>query len=236
MAVFPVLRAGSGPVVGFDLDLTLVDSAAGIGATVRAALAAEGYPQRPSDGELRPLIGIPLEATLAQVAPSADPVRVARRYRELYPTIGVPRTTVLPGVRQAFAAVRARGGHILVVSAKIEPAIRAVLDHVGLGSPPLAPDLVVGGLFAAAKGVRLRAAGADVYVGDHPADMQAARVAGAVGVGVTTGASAPEALRTAGADVVLPGVVAFAGWFDGWFDGWYADRAERGERRHGAGG
>ena len=48
------------------------------------------------------------------------------------------------------------------------------LDRVGLGEPPAAPDVVVGGLFAAAKGVRLRAEGAQVYVGDHPADMEAA--------------------------------------------------------------
>jgi phosphoglycolate phosphatase-like HAD superfamily hydrolase len=231
MAVLPGVRADHGPVVGFDLDLTLVDSAAGIGATVRAAFAAEGYPERPSDDELRPLIGTPLEAMLAEVAPRTDPERVARRYRELYPAVGVPGTTLLPGVREAFAAVHAQGGRVLVVSAKVEPAVRAVLEHVGLGTPLLAPDVVVGGLFGAAKGVRLRAAGAHVYVGDHPADMQAARAAGAVGVGVTTGASSPQALRAAGADIVLPGVIAFAAWFDGWYATWKArDRPGRSAR------
>jgi phosphoglycolate phosphatase len=206
-------------VVGFDLDLTLVDSAAGIGATLRAALGAEGLPERPSDEQLRPHIGIPLEATVATLAPHADAHRVACRYRQLYPALGVPGTRLLPGVVEAFAAVRARRGTILVVSAKVEPAVRAVLDHVGLAQPPLAPDVVVGGLFAAAKGVRLRAAGADVYIGDHPGDMEAASVAGAVGVGVTTGGSSAGALRAAGADVVLPGLTAFPEWFDGWFDG-----------------
>ena len=46
-----------------------------------------------------------------------------------------------------------------------------MLEHVGLATGEAAPDLVVGGLFAAAKGHRLLAEGADVYVGDHTADM-----------------------------------------------------------------
>lgn len=202
------------PVVGFDLDLTLVDSAAGIGATLRAALAAEGSCRRPSDERLHPYIGIPLEATVALVAPDADPARVAQRYRRLYPELGVPATTLMPGVPEAFTAVRAHGGRILVVSAKAGPAVHAVLEHVGLAVPPLRPDLVVGGLFGGAKGVRLRAAGATVYVGDHPGDMEAARVAGAVAVAVTTGGASADQLRAAGADVVLPGLTVFREWFD----------------------
>jgi phosphoglycolate phosphatase len=258
VVAMPVL---AGPVVGFDLDLTLVDSAAGIGLTLRAALAAAGSPTRPSDAQLWPLIGLPLERTVSLVDPDADAEEVARRYRELYPELGVPATTLLPGVADAFAAVRARGGRVLVVSAKVEPAVRAVLAQVGLASPPLAPDLVVGGLFGGAKGVRLRAAGADVYVGDHAGDMEAAHVAGGVAVGVTTGGTGAAALRTAGADVVLPGLSAFPAWLDGWLEGWpaaedggrsaasgaglddepgeghgEADRAQQGERCEAAGG
>ena len=209
--------ARGGPVVGFDLDLTLVDSAPGIGRTLRAALAAEGVPDRPSDELLRPLIGMPLEATIATVAPGTDARGIAERYRRLYPALGVPGTRLLPGVQEAFGAVRARQGRVLVVSAKVEAAVLAVLGYVGLGNAPLAPDLVVGGLFGRAKGLRLRAAGAHVYVGDHPGDMEAARVAGAVGVAVTTGGAGEAALRAAGADAVLPGLSAFPSWLDAWF-------------------
>jgi phosphoglycolate phosphatase len=207
----------AGPVVGFDLDLTLVDSAAGIGATLRAALAAQGVSRLPTDAELRGIIGMPLEASIETIAPEADVHAVAARYRQLYPRLGVPSTTLLPGVLETFATVRTLAGRVLVVSAKIQPAVRAVLAQVGLASPPVAPDLVVGGLFAAAKGVRLREAGADVYVGDHPGDMEAARVGGAVAVGVLTGGSDAEALRVAGADVVLPALTAFPRWLDRWW-------------------
>ncbi|MGZ4603497.1 MAG: HAD family hydrolase [Kineosporiaceae bacterium] len=218
--------ARGGPVVGFDLDLTLVDSAAGIGRTLRAALAAEGVPEQPSDEVLHPLIGMPLEATIATVAPGADARGIAERYRRLYPALGVPGTRLLPGAQEAFAAVHARQGRVLVVSAKVESAVLAVLGYVGLGNVPLAPDLVVGGLFGRAKGLRLRAAGAHVYVGDHPGDMEAARVAGAVGVAVTTGGAGEAALRAAGADAVLPGLSAFPSWFDAWFDAWSDARSD----------
>ncbi len=243
------------PVVGFDLDLTLVDSAAGIARTLRAALAEDPAGTAPTDAVLRPYIGIPLELTVRAVAPGADVDRVAARYRELYPAMGVPATTLLPGVHEAFAAIRARRGRVLVVSAKLESAVHAVLERVGLAVPGAGPDVVVGGLFAAEKGVRLRAEGAQVYVGDHPGDMEAAAVAGAVAVAVGTGSTPPPELVAAGADVVLPDLRAFPGWFATWFEGWNgsapagaglhgetgerdaeADRAQQGERREAAGG
>lgn len=195
------------PVVGFDLDLTLVDSADGIVATfVEAArrLAVEVDP-----GAVRQLIGVPLEATCEALLPAhlaADGVPI---YRELYPMLGIPGTTLLPGAAEAVAAVQAHGGRVVVVSAKIEPAVRAVLDHVGLEV-----DDVVGGLFAEAKGDALRAHGAIAHVGDHPADMIGARAARAAAVGVTTGSHDASALRAAGADVVLADLRDFPHWLD----------------------
>ena len=208
--------AVNGPVVGFDLDLTLVDSTAGIGRTMRAALSAERVgdwpPGEPTDDVLLRIIGIPLEASIGLLAPDADVDRVAATYRELYPDVGVPATVLLPGVPQAVEAVRAAGGRVLVVSAKTLAAVHAVLTHVGLE-----PDLVAGDLFAGQKGQLLLGEGAHAYVGDHPADMEAARVARATAVGVLTGSTDEEALRAAGADVVLPDLTAFPGWLAVWW-------------------
>jgi phosphoglycolate phosphatase len=210
-----------GPVVGFDLDLTLVDSAAGIAATMRAALAAEQAgnwpPGEPTDDVLRPNIGIPLEASVRLLVPDADVDGVVAAYRRLYPQLGVPGTVLLPGVAEAFAAVRAAGGRVLVVSAKTQAAVHAVLAHVGLGPGPLAPDLVAGDLFARDKGRLLLREGAHAYVGDHPGDMEAARVARATAVAVLTGGAGEEELRAAGANVVLPGLTAFPGWLASWW-------------------
>ena len=212
------MAATSPPVVGFDLDMTLVDSAAGIGATLRAALADVGGPDvdLPADSLVRPFIGVPLEDTVAALAPSLDLAAVTGRYRELYLAHGVPRTTLMPGALDAIGAIRAAGGRVLVVSAKAEAGVHEVLAHVGLTRGPLAPDVVVGWLFAAAKGERLRAEGAGVYVGDHPGDVEAARVGGTVSVAVATGPTPAGELARVGADVVLPDLTAFPAWFDGW--------------------
>lgn len=220
-------------MVGFDLDMTLVDSAAGIAATMAAALADLGFPAAVTPADVWPYIGVPMEGTTAALVPQADPHAVTRRYRELYSEVGLPSISLLPGVLETMQAIRDRGGRVLVVSAKIDAAVRAVLGRVGLDSGPLAPDEIAGGLFAGAKGARLAASGADVYVGDHPGDMDAARVAGAVGVGVATGPHTAAQLTAAGADVVLPDLMAFPDWLAGW---WPRVLAEDRTVSRGAGG
>jgi phosphoglycolate phosphatase len=199
-----------GPVVGFDLDMTLVDSVAGIAATLRVALGELG--RTVTDEQVWPTVGIPLEDALASFMPDVDAAAVTRRYRELYPDHGVAPITLLPGVVEAFEAVQRAGGRVLVVSAKAEFAVRAVLAHVGLDVPALRPDRVAGGLFGAAKGVVLREEQADVYVGDHPGDVAAARAAGAIAVAVATGPHTAEQLHEAGADVVLADLRQLPAW------------------------
>jgi phosphoglycolate phosphatase len=211
------MPSAPGPVVGFDLDMTLVDSSAGIAATLRQALTdVLGVPPDVTYDQIRPWIGLPLEDTVRGLVPGADPDAVAHRYREIYAVTGVPHTHLLPGVPETLRAIRDAGGRILIVSAKAEAGVHEVLAHVGLDTGDLAPDVVVGGLFAAAKGHRLLAEGADVYVGDHIADVAAARVAGATSVAVATGPSARADLVAAGADVVLETLRAFPDWLDTW--------------------
>ena len=202
-------------MVGFDLDMTLVDSAAGIAACLEVALAEQGLPM--DRDRFWPLVGLPLEDTLLALAPTVDLTLAVPAYRRAYPRLGAPAATRLPGAAEAIEAVHDLGGVVLVVSAKIETAVRAVLEHVGLAHGRSAPDQVAGGRFAAAKAPCLIEAGATVYVGDHPGDLEAARLAGALGVGVSTGPHGPAELQAAGADVVLPDLTGFPVWLDGWF-------------------
>jgi phosphoglycolate phosphatase len=179
------------------------------------ALAEQGLPM--DRDRFWPLVGLPLEDTLLALAPTVDLARAVPAYRRAYPTVGAPAATLLPGAADAIAAVHHRGGTVLVVSAKIETAVRAVLEHVGLTAGPSAPDQVAGGRFATAKAPCLVEAGATVFVGDHPGDLEAARLAGALGVGVTTGPHDADDLRAAGADDVLPDLTGFPAWLDGRF-------------------
>lgn len=193
-------------VAGFDLDLTLVDSADGIAATFVQASAGVGVAIEPAD--VRPLIGLPLEDTMRRLVPDQKIDQAVRLYRELYPSVGVPVSVALPGAREAIAAVREHGGKAVVISAKVESAARLLLEHVELNV-----DEVLGSRFAEQKGVALRERGAELYVGDHPADMAGAHSAEVHAVGVTTGFHDPPALREAGADVVLTDLLGFPSWF-----------------------
>lgn len=205
--VAPAEVPGVVPVVGFDLDMTLVDSSEGITARSVAVTAAD----------TRPYAGMPLELILAGLAPGTPPERVealAARYRELYPDLGVASVRAYPGAARALAAPAAHGGRSVVVSAKHTPNVHRVLAAAGLGGA-VAAAYVTGDLFAERKGVRLAELGATAYVGDHPGDVRAAAVAGAVAVAVPTGAHDAAALRAAGADVVLASLEDLPGWLTG---------------------
>ncbi|WP_199521375.1 HAD family hydrolase [Jiangella anatolica] len=193
--------------IGFDLDLTLVDSAEGIKVSMTEAFRRVGVDVDPQ--RLLPMIGLPLETTLRAFIDEDRVPEVRDLYRELYPTLGIPGTKALPGAVEAIDAIHAHHGTVLVVSAKIESAVRAVLAHVGL---PV--DDVIGERFAETKGAALQERGADVYVGDHPGDMVGARTAGVYAIGVTTGGHDAVALREAGADVVFADLLDFPYWLD----------------------
>jgi uncharacterized protein len=93
------------------------------------------------------------------------------------------------------------------VTAKNEANARATLDRLDLPA-----DVVIGNRWGAGKGEALLEHGASVYVGDHTADMLAAATGQATAVAVTTGADSEQALRDAGADVVLGDLTEFPDW------------------------
>jgi len=192
-------------VVGFDLDMTLVDSRPGILATLRALSAETGVTV---DAELVvDRLGPTLEDEMANWYPPEEVAGVCDRFRELYVDHGVPGTHPLPGALAALAAVSAADGRSLVITAKFEPNARQCLAHVGM-----TVDEVFGWRYGPDKAVTLTEQGARVYVGDTPTDMAAARAASVVGVGVPTGPHTADELLEAGADVVLPTLERFPAW------------------------
>ncbi len=198
-------------VIGFDLDMTLIDSRPGIGA-VLAALTAETGVQ--IDIPLvQSRLGPPLDVELAHWFPADEVAAMSDRFRALYPDLAIEPTPALPGARRALAAVRDGGGRTLVVTAKYAPNARLHLRHLGL---PV--DKVEGWRWAEAKGLALREHGASVYVGDHPGDMIGARSADAIGIGVTTGATSAAELQAAGASAVLDSLEEFPEWLSGHLD------------------
>ncbi|WP_432587858.1 HAD family hydrolase [Streptomyces sp. HD1123-B1] len=198
--------------VGFDLDMTLIDSRPGIKAAYEELSARTGTFV---DAELAVTrLGPPLEQELAHWFPDERIPEISDLYRALYPEFAIAPTAALPGAREAIEAVRRAGGRSIVVTAKHEPNAELHLSHLGI-----VPDAVVGWLWAEAKAEALREHGATVYVGDHTGDVRGARLADALSVAVPTGPCGAEELRQAGADVVLTDLTAFPAWLAEHLDG-----------------
>ncbi|MBT2416019.1 HAD family hydrolase [Streptomyces sp. ISL-12] len=206
------------PTVGFDLDMTLIDSRPGIHACYLELSARTGTHVDADLAVTR--LGPPLEQELAHWFPAERLAATADLYRSLYPEYAIAATPALAGAAEAIAAVRRAGGRAIVVTAKYEPNAKLHLDHLGIE-----PDAVIGDLWAEQKAVALREHGADVYVGDHLGDIRGARAADAYSVAVATGPYGVDELRAAGADTVLADLTEFPAWLDSYREGSAAARA-----------
>jgi uncharacterized protein len=187
--------------VGFDLDMTLIDSRPGVHAVTVQLSDELGIP---IDADLVvSRLGPPLETELAHWMPVADVPAAADRFRVLMAAFGAANCTPLPGAVEAVRTIRAAGGRVVVVTAKA-----AALAQISLAAAGIEVDAVHGWLWSEGKGAALRDEGATVYVGDHPHDVLGARFAGAVSVGVRTGGTTPS-----DADVLLDDLTSFADWY-----------------------
>jgi phosphoglycolate phosphatase len=207
------MRDARGPlVVGFDLDMTLIDPRR----SIRSALGALGHESGIAiDVELVvSTLGPPLETALSPWFAGDALEQACWRFRELHGPILEVQTDPMPGAVQAVQAVNDRGGKTVVITAKYEPHADSSLRAVGISA-----DAVVGWRYGPAKGETLRDHGAQIYVGDHPADVVAAQVGGTLSVAVATGATGRSDLEAAGADVVLASLLDFPPWLEGWLAG-----------------
>jgi uncharacterized protein len=201
------VRVSSQLAVGFDLDMTLIDTVPGFAAVLRV-LGTELGVEFPVE-ELTSKLGPPLEQILAphladdQVGPAGD------RFRALYPEHAVADIPVLPGAHEALAAVRRHGGRVVVVTGKYPPNAQRHLDHLALDV-----DLLEGWVWGVGKAEVLRREDVGIYVGDHVHDVDGARAAGVLSVSVLTGGCTREELEDAGTDVVLESLEEFPAWLD----------------------
>ena len=195
-------------VVAFDLDMTLLDSRPGITKSLRALTADTGVPID-VDVVLNRL-GPKLEVELAHWFPPAEVSAACDLYRKHYHEYCVDGGTLLfAGARESVEAVRARGGTVLIVTAKSEPLSHRCLAEVGIDA-----DIVVGHVHGDEKRDALRDHNAHVYVGDTIPDVLAGIGAGAAAVAVATGMHTAQQLADAGATIVMPTLEGFPSWLD----------------------
>jgi phosphoglycolate phosphatase len=125
--------------VGFDLDMTLVDTRPGIAAAFRALSAQTGVAVDADAAVAR--LGPPLRHEIRRWFPPSDVEAAVEAYRALYPAYAIAPSMPLPGARAAFDAVRARGGRVVVVTAKLGRLARLHLEHLDLVADEVIGDL-----------------------------------------------------------------------------------------------
>ena len=191
-----LLHVSSQLAVGFDLDMTLIDTVPGFAAVLRALGrgARCRVPGRGADLEARPAAGPDAGAAPAgrPGRPGGGPVpgAVPRARRRRHPrparrARGARRGPPPPGP--------GRRGH-----RQVRPNAQRHIDHLALDV-----DLLEGWVWGVGKAEVLRREGVSIYVGDHVHDVDGARAAGVLSVSVLTGGCTREELEDAGTDVVL---------------------------------
>jgi HAD superfamily hydrolase (TIGR01509 family) len=170
------------PVYLFDVDGTLMDSAADINGAILEVLAARGRTDV-THSHLRRYIGRHLLDTFGDLGYRREEVdEMINHYRRIYPERRHASTRVFPGVARMLAAL---GGRKSTATTKSSATTRVILEQFGLlphfdhvqgtdGFPAKPqPDVILESLrvFGVPPGECL-------LVGDAPADMEAGRRAG----------------------------------------------------------
>jgi phosphoglycolate phosphatase len=194
-----------GPV-GFDLDMTLIDSRPAILASFAGLARDTGTAIDLAAVDSR--LGLKLEDELVFWYPPDQRAAAADGYRRHYVQLAARLTTALPGALEAIAAVRAAGQRAVIITAKHPISVGPSLRATGITA-----DEVFTFVHGPEKAVVLRRLAAAVYIGDSPPDMAAAVDAGVHAVGVATGSFSRDDLTAAGADVVLDSLTGFPAWY-----------------------
>lgn len=202
-------------LVVFDCDGTLVDSQHSIVASMFAAFDAHAQP-RPDAEAVRHVVGLPLREAIARLIPegaTADHGRLETSYVEAFRALrqaGGVDDPLYPGALDVLAVLEAAGWVLGVATGKSSRGLVATLKTHGLagrfttlqtadkgpGKPN--PDMLLNAMTET---------GAEpantVMVGDTTFDMEMARRAGAVAIGVSWGYHPEERLHSAGAHAIV---------------------------------
>ena len=195
----------------FDMDGTLVDSAAGARHALNRALATVGRPPV-SEARIRSFMGPPLARSLARLGlAGAELEQVWQRYAVCYRAEGLARTVPVAGMPELVARLAGQGFRLAIATCKPWEYCGPTLELCGF--PPCF-EVVAGsfhdgvgedksGVIAAAL-ARLAPAEAPLMIGDRADDVLGAQSQGIPCLGVDfCGYAVPGELAAAGALAVV---------------------------------
>jgi phosphoglycolate phosphatase len=212
-------------LVIFDVDGTLVDSQHMICAAMHRAYDDHGLP-RPERERLLSTVGLSLpDAFTALASGAAHPIEsLAKSYSEAFSALRAssPVESLYPGAREAVLALSARPDVMLgIATGKSTRGVDRVLGAHGLldrfvtiqtsDTAPSKPD--PGMVLNALRDTAVDPAGA-VLIGDSIYDMQMAKAGRVTAIGVGWGYNPPDALRAAGADLIVDDYAALTPMLD----------------------
>lgn len=193
----------------FDFDGTLVDSSEVICTSFNRALEAFGLPRLPED-TIRPMIGWPLRE-MFRLHSDGQPVEgMIEVYRDSFNALADNGSRLLPGVAELIPRL-AETRRLGIVTTRSGRGAAHLLDlfsldsyfstlvgseHVTRCKPDPEPVLKALSILGEPPGSAL-------FIGDTIQDMQAGLSAGTYRLGVTTGTTGADELRSAGAQLVL---------------------------------
>ena len=206
----------SGPIVVFDLDGTLAETAGDLIGTLNVILAREGHAALPLE-QARDLLGAGARALIqrgfAVAGASLTPERLETLFQDFLAYYGdhlTDHSHLFPGVVEALDRLEAEGFRLAICTNKVESHAVALLDALGIGHR--FRTIVGKDTFAFSKPdprhitATIERAGGDparaVMVGDSKADVAAAQAAGIPVVGVTFGYT-PVPMRDLAPDGVI---------------------------------
>jgi len=191
------------PLIVFDWDGTLMDSAAKIVSCFRKAFAEVGLGD-PGEEAIRQIIGLGMPEAVAALLPEADTktrAAVMERYREHFLELDQTAMPMFPGVAQGLARLNERGYLLAVATGKSRRGLERALaasqtneffvasrcadEAFSKPHPRMLEDIL------ARTGMQSTQA---IMVGDTTFDMQMARNAGMAGLAVTYGVHRREHL------------------------------------------
>lgn len=123
-------------VAAFDMDGTLIDSAADIGAAANRMRASFGLKPLPRNSVVR-MVGNGARVLVARAtadAPGLDQDEAFRRYRHEYDTHLIDETRLYPGVLDGLEALRAAGFRLAVFTNKPHGSTLRILKGLGADS------------------------------------------------------------------------------------------------------
>ena len=185
------------PVVLFDLDGTLVDSAVDLGNAVNVILAREGRPALPMSA-IRPVVSKGARAMLGVAFPERDAAmieKLVQPFLDAYESSVATHSTPFEGIEAVLSAIEAAGSRWGIVTNKPYYLAKQVVatmqwserSHVLIGGDTLPrkkpePDQ----LFLACEAMGV-SPGQCIYIGDDERDIVAGRRAGMKSIAVFWG-------------------------------------------------